>query len=90
MNGDVTEKIFAMEFERAISHEQGYRLRQLAYEGIDISVGLEGRIDGIRRCVRMAGAIREGDDNAVRALIEETRSENEAEKAIIEQHLSSK
>ena len=75
---DMIKKTIDLQAEGKISGEQGYRLRQLAQEGIDISMGLIGRIDGFDRCIALTDAIRDGDNEQIQQLVDDT-AEAEAE-----------
>ena len=85
---EIKRRVIALEFEGKISHEQGYRLRQLVDEGCDIEPVLTGRIDGIGRCLRMADAIREGDADIIQILIDETKADAEEEERRIREHMN--
>ena len=87
MTEELRKEIYKMEYEGTISHEQGYRLLQLAEEGIDIRIGLAGRVDGIRRCIELSDAVRYGDEKKVKELIDVTIKAAEEEKSQIEKSL---
>lgn len=87
MNEESKRRVITLEFEGKISHEQGYRLRQLIDEGYDIEPGLTGRIEGYHRNTLMADAIRNKDSETIEALIRETRDEELEEDRLLKDHL---
>jgi len=87
MKENMISEIIKLEFEGKISAEQGYRLRQLAEEGVDVKMGLAGRVDGTVRCLRLSDAVRAGDHEEIQRLIEDTRAAREEDSRKIEEHV---
>ena len=78
-------KIFQLEFEDKITPEQGQRLRQLYEEGYDVSLGLKGRIAGMRRVRRMSECIETGDEAGIDELVAETKAHDDEIQKIIDE-----
>ena len=87
MKDELKRRVITLEFEGKVSHEQGYRLRQLIDEGYDIEPGLTGRIEGYHRNTLMADAIRNKDPEKIEVLIRETRDEELEEERLLKEHL---
>lgn len=88
MMEELRRRLTMLELQNRITHEQSYRLMQVAEEGYDIEIGLIGKIDGARRNIRLADAVRAGDEEAVRALVRETEEDEADLKRRLAEHMA--